>query len=331
MKFTLLLFPILALALRQQRPRSRTGVTEHVTLNLRPGISLETTNADAQDWIFQIVGKQSGFQDGYWGLELGDAPSAAYWFFASHQEFAQSPEYPATIEKVETLASSFSAPHVPLQPFPPREVFASPIVSWVTFNLIGVANSTAATNWQATANSFLGNLTRISGYRACSSGWEVEDSRVFSALVGWESAEALGAYVIGRNFAEEFRRLVDGVAWEHRVLRVAGHVPKLLFKEITVSLRYALCNVGCWERKEVFLGSEENRSFSHCEVEDRGRMGERQVIYGEHFHSRDGGGYQGGESQVGMHRWGVTRVCGLQIAALRAEGAPDIYDLVARP
>ncbi|CUS12687.1 unnamed protein product [Tuber aestivum] len=231
MKFTLLLFPLLALALRSQ-PRSRTGVTEHVTLNLRPGISLETTNAGAQDWIFQIVGKWSGFQDGHWGLELGDAPTAVYWFFnwdsvASHQEFTRSPEYPATIEKVESLASSFSAPHVPLQPFPPREVFASPVVSWVTFNLTGVANSTATTNWQATANDFLGNLTRVSGYRAHSSGWEVEDSRVFSVLVGWESAESLGAYVISRSFAEGFRRLVSGVAWEHRVLRVAGYVPKL--------------------------------------------------------------------------------------------------------
>ncbi|KAG0634400.1 hypothetical protein HOY80DRAFT_1060298 [Tuber brumale] len=231
MKFTLLLFPILTLALRPQ-PRSRTGVTEHVTLNLRPGISVETTNAGIQDGVFQIVGSWSGFRDGYWGLEIGDSPRTAYWFFswnsvASHQEFAKSPEYPATIEAVEFLASSFSAPHVPLQPFTPSELFASPVVSWVTFNLTGVADSTTTMNWEATTNSLLGSLTGVSGYRTHSSGWEVEDSRVFSLLVGWESAEALGEYVISRKFGEDFRRLVSGVAWEHRILRVAGYVPKL--------------------------------------------------------------------------------------------------------
>jgi heme-degrading monooxygenase HmoA len=227
----LLLFPILTLALHLQ-PRSRTGVTEHVTLNLRPGISLETTGAEVQEGIFQIVGSWSGFQDGYWGLEIGDSPSTAYWFFnwdsvASHQEFAQSPEYPATIEDLESLASSFSAPHVPLQPFTPGELFSSPVVSWVTFNITGVANSTATMNWEETANSFLRRLTGVSGYRTHSSGWEVEDSGVFSLLVGWESTEALGAYVISRKFGEDFRRLVSGVAWEHKILRVAGYVPKL--------------------------------------------------------------------------------------------------------
>lgn len=150
---------------------------------------------------------------------------------ATHQAFAQSAEYPATIEAVEFLASSFSAPHVPLQPFPPNEVFASsPVVFWVTFDLTGVANDTAATtvNWQAMADGFLGNLTGVSGYGgAYSSGWEVEDGRVFSVLVGWESAEALGAFVVSRRFVEDFGRLVSGVVWEYRVLRVAGYVPKL--------------------------------------------------------------------------------------------------------
>jgi len=101
------------------------------------------------------------------------------------------------------------------------------VVSWVTFNLTGVANDTATMNWQAMADGFLGNLTRVSGSGAYSSGWEVEDSRVFSVLVGWESAEALGAFVVSRSCVEYFGKLVSGVAWEYRVLRIAGYVPKL--------------------------------------------------------------------------------------------------------
>jgi len=76
---------------------------------------------------------------------------------------------------------------------------------------------------------FLGNLTGVGGCRAYSSGWEVEDGRVFSVLVGWESAEALGALVVGRGFVEDFGRLVGSVAWEYRVLRVVGYVPKVRF------------------------------------------------------------------------------------------------------
>ena len=103
------------------------------------------------------------------------------------------------------------------------------MVSWVTFNLTGIANDTATrVNWQVMADGFLGNLTGVSGYGgAYSSGWEVEDGRVFSVLVGWESAEALGAFVVSRRFVEDFGRLVSGVVWEYRVLRVVGYVPKL--------------------------------------------------------------------------------------------------------
>ena len=84
---------------------------------------------------------------------------------ANHQAFSQSAEYPTTIEGVEFFAGSFPAHHVPLLLFPPGEVFEWSVVSWVTFNVTGVANGNAMVDWQAGIDGFLGNLTGVGGCR----------------------------------------------------------------------------------------------------------------------------------------------------------------------